>query len=291
MRISYHIGAHATDGDLLVKSLLRNREVLGQAGVSVPGPGKYRNLLRDVLVKLRGTPADGETQSFLLESILEGDTPDHLVLSNPSFISVPGMAVGENQLYPRMFKAEWLRNLFPSHSVDFHLCVRDPATFLPALHALCTDGSSLADFTDGSDPRALAWSQPVAALLASCPDARLTLWCHEDAPLIWEEVMRAVCGIGPDVHLHGLYDMARHMMNDEGMPRLRSYFAANPPANRALRQRAVTAFVETYAREAPEAETTLPHGWTEAFRTELTELYETDLARIAAMDRVDIVMR
>ena len=36
MRIVYHLGAHCTDEDRLVRCLLKNRAVLAEAGIAVP---------------------------------------------------------------------------------------------------------------------------------------------------------------------------------------------------------------------------------------------------------------
>ena len=46
MQIAFHIGAHCTDEDRLLKSILKNAQMLSQLGIVVPGPGKYRSLIR-----------------------------------------------------------------------------------------------------------------------------------------------------------------------------------------------------------------------------------------------------
>ena len=42
MRIVYHLGAHCTDDERLMRCLLKNRDVLSAQGIVVPGPSKYR---------------------------------------------------------------------------------------------------------------------------------------------------------------------------------------------------------------------------------------------------------
>jgi hypothetical protein len=46
MQIVYHIGANCTDQDRLFKSVLKNADTFAALGVKVPGPGKYRSLIR-----------------------------------------------------------------------------------------------------------------------------------------------------------------------------------------------------------------------------------------------------
>ena len=52
MRIIYHLGAHCTDEERLITCLWKNRAVLGQQGIVVPAPTRYRTLLRDTAMTL-----------------------------------------------------------------------------------------------------------------------------------------------------------------------------------------------------------------------------------------------
>ena len=57
MRIVYHLGAHFTDDERLLRCLLKNRDVLAQHDIVVPGPNRYRRLLRETATKLKGKAA------------------------------------------------------------------------------------------------------------------------------------------------------------------------------------------------------------------------------------------
>ncbi len=61
MRIVYHLGAHCTDDERLVRCLLKNRGTLAEQGIVVPGPTRYRNLLRDTAATLKGADRDTRT--------------------------------------------------------------------------------------------------------------------------------------------------------------------------------------------------------------------------------------
>ena len=54
MRIVYHLGAHCTDDERLLRCLLKNRGALAEQGIVVPSPTRYRTLLRDTAVHLQG---------------------------------------------------------------------------------------------------------------------------------------------------------------------------------------------------------------------------------------------
>ena len=61
MQIVLHAGVHNTDEDRLLKCLLKNRDKLREDGVCVPGPSRYRRLLRDTLQAMEraAPPAPG----------------------------------------------------------------------------------------------------------------------------------------------------------------------------------------------------------------------------------------
>ena len=67
MRIVYHLGAHCTDDERLIRCLWKNRETLAVQGIVVPAPTRYRALLRDTAVTLKGRPASRDTQAVVLD--------------------------------------------------------------------------------------------------------------------------------------------------------------------------------------------------------------------------------
>jgi hypothetical protein len=56
MQVVFHLGAPCTDDDLLLQTLIRNRDVLWGEGVAVPPPGRYRAIVRDTARTLKGRP-------------------------------------------------------------------------------------------------------------------------------------------------------------------------------------------------------------------------------------------
>lgn len=76
MRIAYHLGVHCTDDDRLVRTLFRNAERLEAEGIEVPDPARYRNLIRDTAIQLKGATADAALQNSLLDQILMRRRPN-----------------------------------------------------------------------------------------------------------------------------------------------------------------------------------------------------------------------
>jgi hypothetical protein len=288
MQIVYHLGAHCTDEDRLLRCLLRNRAMLANQGVVVPGPARYRKLLRDTAVQLKGARASVETQALVLEQIMDEDTADRLILSWDSFLSFPQWVLSPG-LYP--LAGERIRafaQIFPDIDADFYMAIRNPATFLPALFEK-QKVKSYEDFLNGIDPMFLHWSDVVAQIRAENPDISLTIWCDEDTPLIWPEVLGAVSGLGPDAAFDGADELLAQIMAPEGLNRLNDYLARNPPLNGTHRKRVVAAFLDKFVlTDKIEVEVALP-GWTSDLIADLTAAYDADVARIAQMDGIRLI--
>lgn len=285
MRIVYHLGAHCTDEERLVRCLLKNRATLAEQGILVPSPTRYRKLLRNTAVQLKGAAATIETQALVLEQIMDEDAADRLILSWDSFLSFPQWAL-RGTIYA--FAGERIRaftQIFPGIEAEFHLAIRNPATFLPALYDK-QKGKSHAEFLDGTDPMSLRWSDVITQIVTQNPGVPLVIWADEDTPLIWPEVLQAVAGHAPDTVLEDTDELLAGIMTPDGLARMRNYIATHPPQTVAQRQRIVSAFLDKFAlAERVEMQFEMP-GWTPEMVEAMTATYREDLERIKAMPEV-----
>ncbi len=290
MRIVYHLGAICTDEERLLRCLLKNRGVLAEQGIVVPGPNRYRNLLRDTVISLKGHPASRDTQALVLDQIMDEDQAERLILSWDSFLSLPPWVL-EGALYPAAAdRVRAFSQIFPEIEAEFHLAIRNPATFLPALFARQASdkkrGKTYDQFVGKVDILDLRWSDVIARVLEVNPGVPLTIWCDEDTPLIWPEVLQAVAGHAPDTVLEDRDELLAQIMSAEGLTRLNAYLASHPVTTPAMRRKVVSAFLDKFALpDRIEMEVELP-GWTEETVADLTESYDQDVARIMAMPGV-----
>ncbi|MDH2325658.1 hypothetical protein QCN27_02135 [Cereibacter sp. SYSU M97828] len=281
MQIVYHLGAHCTDEERLLRCLLRNRDALAEAGVMVPGPARYRNLIRDTATALRRMPATDATQEEVLDQIMDAGTADRLILSWENFLSFPQWVL-RGRLYPAAGeRVRGFTNIFPSFAAELHIAIRNPATFIPALFQR-QRVKSVEDFLAGVDPMNLRWSEVIADLLAHGQDMPVTVWCDEDTPLIWPEVLRSVAGV--DIPMEGEDELLATIMDDQGIERLRKRMATPLPIDE---RRTITAtLLEEHAKpEMVEMQIDMP-GWTPELVDALTDAYEEDILRIMAMPGV-----
>jgi hypothetical protein len=289
MRIVYHLGAHFTDEERLLKCLTKDRDILKDYGVSVPGPKRYRHLLRDTVKELRGKTADRDTQAMILDKIMEDEkVAERLILSWDSFLSLAPWVV-DKVLYPVAGdRVQGFDQIFPEIEAEFFLAIRNPATFLPMLFSRL-DGKSYDEFIGATNIFQLHWSETIERILKASHGLPLTVWCDEDTPLIWPEVLRAITGLPDSVPLSSDDELLSSLMSAEGLSRLQAYMQNHPTGSVMQRRKIVSAFLDKFALpERLETEVDLP-GWSQDVIDRLTETYEQDVHRIANMPGVTFI--
>jgi len=288
MQVVLHAGAHVTDEDRLITCLVDNSRMLLEHGTYVPPPNDYRIKLRDTL---SATLQDGVTDAdrVALRAQLIGDAPaDRLVLSNDSFFGTHKMAV-KRMFYPAACaRMEAFRQLFPRDRIELFFAIRDPATFMPALLEM-TNFNSIEDIFRGYDPFQFRWSELFQRLRTQMPDIPITVWCNEDTPLIWTELLREMAGVEPTIRMDGEYLLLREIMTAAGMKRFLTYMDSHPNMTEIQTRRVIAAFLDKFADdEAIEEELDLP-GWTETMVDELSEAYDEDIFTIARIPGITLI--
>ncbi len=291
MQVALHLGAHCTDDDRLLKSLLANKNVLAAEGISVPGPGRYREMLQELARQFKGKPADGDAQERIRNEILHDSHASRVILSDENFMCVHARIFENALLYEKSsYKTQWLRNLFPGDEVEFHIGIRNPASFIPAaFHHPDQRYESFRDFMSTTDVMDVRWSDVILTIRENNPDCPLTVWCNEDTPLIWNEILRELSGHDPMTRLNDDFGILQSIMKPIGLKRMHKYLADNPPQTEVQRRRILAAFLEKFAiAEEVEEELDAP-GWTEDLVAELTEEYEEDLYEIKRLAGVTFI--
>ena len=289
MRIVYHLGAHCTDEDRLVRCLLKNRAVLADQGIIVPAPTRYRKLLRDTISQLRGAAASEDTEALILDQIMDEANADRLILSWTSFLGFPAYAIASGLYGHGGERLRAFTQIFPDIEAEFHLAIRNPATFVPDLRERAMQKNH-GDILEGVDPFALRWSDAVQQILDHNPNVPLTVWCDEDTPLIWPEVLEIVSGHAPGTVLEDDDELLAMLLTEAGLQRYLTYCQEHPPQSVSQRRRIVTAFLEKFGRsEVLDTEIALP-GWTDDVVEELTQGYHADIERIGEMPGVRLLL-
>jgi hypothetical protein len=290
MQVVFHLGAPCTDDDLLLQTLIRNRDVLWGEGVAVPPPGRYRAIVRDTARTLKGRPAGPEVQDALLDAIVDdAATIDRLILSDPRFICINRLVIQGPQIWPMIDRqTTQLRALFPDDAVEFFIGMRDPATHVPQLFKT-SRFSDFAEFTQNMQVHAVAWSEMLRRLTMAHPDCPVTVWCNEDTPLIWGELLQDIAAVGMEVPLEGKDVVVQQIMDPAGFKRMQEYLRQKPPETEAQRRRIVSAFLGRYAVDDRIEEVVSAPGWSEEFMAELSAAYDADMELVAEIPGVTLL--
>jgi hypothetical protein len=289
MQLVFHTGAHFTEEERLMKCLLRNKEALGARGIFVPGPSKYRKLLRQILSEMADLAPSREARDILLEAILENEHADRVLLSNAHFFGAPRAAVQKGALYPMApERVSHIADIFHEDHIELFMAIRNPATFLPACFGKSSHETMNA-FMGGRDPRAMRWSDTLIRMRAAAPEIPITVWCNEDAPLLWSQIIREIAGLDHGDDVVGGFDLLADIISKEGMMRFSAYRKTKPDLSEIQLRRVMAAFVEKFGLDAEIDEEIDVPGWTDALVSELTDIYDEDVFAIERIPGVQLI--
>lgn len=289
MQIVYHIGANCTDQDRLLKSLLKNSDAFAEEGIMVPGPGRYRRLIRETIQALNGAPPEPGTRDVLLDEILDASDCKRVVMSHGQFICVHRRVLEKGVFYHLAdLKLRGLAQLFPEDEIEIFIGMKDFATFLPAVFA-ANPVDDYFGFMNGVDPYALRWSELITRIRKIVPHAKVTAWCNEDTPVLWGALVRHLAGIDTYVPVSGEFDLLANLIPPAAMAEFSAGIADKPPLDLQETRDRVTDYLNRFAiMDEIEVEVDLP-GWTQETLNHLTHLYEEDMARVAQIDGVEFL--
>ncbi len=288
MQVVLHAGAHVTDEDRLVNCLLGNADMLADQGTFVPEPDAYRILLRDTVNAVTDDLPRPDARRALLEAIKPDAGAERLVLSNDSFFGTHKMAV-KRMFYPAACaRLQAMQRLFPEDDLELFFAIRNPATFMPALLEK-TNFNSIEDMFRGYDPFSFRWSEFFERIRAQMPDIAMTVWCNEDTPLIWAEVVREMAGLDPTQAFDGEFMLLREIMSEPGMKRFEAYIESHPGMTEIQKRRVISAFLDKFALDDVVEEEYELAGWTADMINQLTDIYEEDIFAIPRVQGVTMI--
>lgn len=288
MQIVYHIGAHCTDDGQIHHTLARNRRFLIEDKVIVPNLGHWRPILRETIAAMKGEKTTPEIQEIMLDSFLNEDDPQRIIFSNNSAICGFQRVIARGELYPDAGnKCRKMFNLFHDQHVEFHLAMRNPATFLPEVFSKL-GAESFEAYLAQFNPMEIRWSTVVNKIREAVPNAQLKVWCNEDIPFIWNELIREITDHGPNTTIVGHDEFLATVMMEEGLDRMAAYLKDHPPANEIQRRRILSAFLDKFVIDDPEPDFSAPI-WTDAYTDTLTDIYEEDLFTVERIPGVHFI--
>lgn len=279
--IALHIGAPNTDNGQLTWSLRKDAEALLEQGVMIRRPGTYLKALQQLLRKQEQEFVTEEERERFLANIVKDQSVSRIILTNSGFLGVPGWMLSGGRLYRNAGRnVAALRGVFPGNRCEFFLGLRDPATLIGPVFK-SQSSRTWAQFAGGVDFLNLRWSEVIADIQQHNPGCHITVWCNEETPVIWPNILGEVTGLGQSYRFQGELDITRSIVSATGYERLEKYLEARPGLNGEQRERVRELFLNYYhSEDALEEEIDLP-GWSQVLVDQMSERYlaDTDLIR------------
>ncbi len=284
-----HLGAHGTDRGLIAGWLLRNVQALARLGVQTVPAGRFLDALSPGSPPLAGTGRRDDPLSDLCRGFRR------LAVSAPSLLGAEDAALAPEGFYAAQPERAItrLRRVLPADSaLTLCLAVGSARMLLPPLLRAAGRAERPPEaLLDAFGADGLPWAALVARLRAAAPDARITVWRHEDLPRIWPQVLAQIAGTLQDLPVEGAGEFALLGHTEEAQQRMRRYLAAKPPPTIALMRRVADAFAAGYGLaevKPPPALGELPVAL-QARLARLDEGYQAEMARIAEIGGVSVL--
>lgn len=289
MQIVFHCGVHGTDHDGLLKTLLQNRDWLLKNGIETVPRSRHRGIFENALGALKGGPATREMEEMMLDAILDSDNTRRVICSQPGFLGLPYRAISPDGLFAHAgARVAALANLFPNAETEFFIALKNPAALIPYCVGRI-EHRSYDEVMNGVSPASLRWGPAIRRIVQALEGRRLVLWCHEDTPLIWPEVVRTIAQMPGEVPLKAGLQMLGEILHPDGIRHIRDELAKHDHITITLRREVFEQALARYARaELLETEVTLP-GWSQDLIDRMTDEYDHDLTEIVAMPGVEFI--
>ena len=97
MQVAIHFGTHGTEPERMIRTLMENRDWMLANGVEVVPPGRYKGVLDESLIALKGGDAPAAMEEVIYDALLESENVRRMVLSQAS-LAVPLLALYEGAI-------------------------------------------------------------------------------------------------------------------------------------------------------------------------------------------------
>lgn len=289
MQVAIHAGAAFTDEGRLLRSLQANGDVLARNGATFFGPRRYRKVFKPAFHALNTRPPlPNEFES------MRGNLPIHpeakrAIFTSAEFIGEKDLVLAGGQFYPSAGKRlSVLEEAFSDCQLELYLALRNPGSFIPK-HLMSLPEQAREDVIRNNDLSHLSWVEMIEDVRDFAPAVQITLWCNEDIPLLWGDVVRNVGGLAADAAIKDEYDLLISLLTEEGQSQAQAILDQVSTLSQAETRDVLADILANHAQpDKMEEELDLP-GWSDEIIDAFSELYEQDLTKLETMAGVKVL--
>jgi len=289
MQVAIHAGAAFTDEGRLLKSLQKNSNALGQNGVALIGPRRYRQVFKPSFDELLDQPASEASRERLQGILPSGPNIRRVICSSGNFAGEAISALQEGQLYPLAGRRmALLEQAYHDHEVQLFMGLRNLGSFIPNL-LMSLPEQAREEIIRGTDLSCLSWISMIDDIRDLAPGVQVTLWNSENTPFIWGDIIRAIGGLPENTVLADENDLLMSLLDETGQAEAQELISGNEDPGKSDLQDNLARVFENHARQDKiEEELDLP-GWNSEIVDAFSELHEQDLERLATTPGVRVL--
>ena len=172
---------------------------------------------------------------------------DRLILSNAYFFGAPRAAVRRGILHP--FAAEriaQIRKLFPYDEIEMLMALRYLAPLLRAIFEH-SPKPSMTSYLGPDEPCDICWFDTIHAIRNAVPHLTITVWCNEDTPLLWPQIIHELAGLELGREIFDEFGLLNKNMSKQAMQRFAAYLKSHPVMTKIQKRHFIFALLNEFA--------------------------------------------
>ena len=288
-KLVFHVGAPCPSFEQLTFSLRKNSFLMTEHGAMIRRPSQYRTAIDNALMAQSLGQFTNEDRTDLLRKLTMAKDNNRVLLSHPNLLDEPTNIFRGGHFYGRAGEAtKALRALLPDSEMEFMLTLQNPVTMVSDLLSTMRF-TSREQFMNGLSFDAVRWSEVISMIRKANSYSDITIWAHEEAPVMWPAILRHVGGLQDDVELEGDLDLVAPLIGDYPAKRLKEFLAKQTNLTPAGRLEIIEGFLgRFFDPDAVEQEIDLDDIDPEAVEA-ISQAYENDIERCKSMEGVKVI--
>ena len=125
------------------------------------------------------------------------------------------------------------------------------------------------------EPCDICWSDTKHAIRNAVPDLTITVWCNEDTPLLWPQIIHELAGLELGGEILDEFDLLNKNSSKENMQRFAAYLKSHPEMTEIQKRRDLFALLNKSALEEKIEEELTLAGWTKNLMDDMTSKRRT----------------
>ena len=122
------------------------------------------------------------------------------------------------------------------------------------------------------------------------PDLPMFLWCNEDTPFIWGQIIRTLTNLPYPQKIRGDFDLYQDILPADAFARFQQYLETHPSMNVSQLKKVMFAFAERFALPDVMDEVIDAPNWTDTLIEKLTIIYDKDIEAIARIPKTQLLL-